>query len=535
MRECALSPFKHSTFTVMWTAALISNIGTWMHSVGAGWLMTTLSPTPLIIALVQTATTLPVFLFALPAGALADIFNRRTLLLLTNGFMLAAALLFAALVWMELITAESLLLFTFLLGAGAAFMAPAWQAMIPEMVPREELPQAVALGGISINLSRAVGPALAGMLIGVYGMVLPFAANAVSFVVIIAALLWWKYQIPAVSHALPPEHVVSAMKTGIRYAWHSRPLKYTMWHVSGYMFFANAVWGLLPIIAKNQFSADAAFFGWLMSAIGIGAIAGALFLPRLKNRLNANQLVATGSMITALMTCYFATGSDSLLAIIAGFIFGVGWILVLATVNVSAQQALPDWVRARGLAVFLMVFFGSMSLGTTFWGWLAGATSIMHALVVASIGAIVFVGLSYRFKLQQGKHLNFAPSLHWPEPMVHGRVTYEAGPVIIQIRYHVADKDRDNFLSAIYRLKTARQRGGAYRWGVYEDAAHSGYFIEHFAEESWLAHMRHHERVTHVDKALQDAVLAFHQDKNPPEVQHFIAAYPSKKQSLSNR
>lgn len=529
--ESALAPFRHRTFTVLWLAALISNIGTWMHSVGAGWLMASLSPTPLVVALVQTATTLPVFLFALPAGALADIFNRRSLLLLTNGFMFAAASAFAALVWMEQVTAELLLLFTFLLGTGSAFMAPAWQSAIPQMIPKEDLPQAVALGGISINLSRAIGPALAGMLIVTYGMALPFAANAISFIIIIAALLWWKYPTPAVNHMLPPERVVSAMKAGMRYAWHSQPLKHTMWHVMGFMFFANAAWGLLPIISKNQFSADAAFFGLLMGAIGIGAILGALCLPQLKTRLNANQLVALGTVITALIIGYFAVGSDPTLAIIAGFIFGIGWILVLATINVSAQQALPDWVRARGLAVFLMVFFGSMSLGAAFWGWLAGETSIMHALFAASTGAIVFTGLAYRFKLQQGQYLDFTPSLHWPEPVVRENVTHDAGPVIIQIKYNVAENDREDFLHAIYRLKAARQRDGAYHWGVYEDAAQSGCFIEHFAEESWAAHLRHHERVTHADKALQDTVLAFHQGRNAPEVRHYIAAYPPGKKA----
>ncbi len=515
----------------MWIAALISNIGTWMHAVGAGWLMTSLSPTPLVIALVQTATTLPVFLFVLPAGALADIFNRRTLLLLTNGFMLFAASVFAALVWMKMVTAEVLLLFTFLLGTGTAFMTPAWQAMIPKMVPKKDLPQAVALGGISINLSRAIGPALAGILIGAYGMALPFAANAASFLIIITALLWWKYRMPIVNHPLPPERIVSAVKAGVRYAWHSRPLMHTMWHVLGYMFFANAAWGLLPIISKNQFSTDATFFGLLMGAVGIGAITGALFLPRLKNKLNANQLVVAGSIITALIICYFAFGNDPLLAIVAGFIFGVGWILVLATVNVSAQQALPDWVRARGLAVFLMVSSGSMSLGAAFWGWFAGATSIMYALLSAGIGVMVFTALSYRFKLQQGQHLDFTPSLHWPEPVVHEKVTHDAGPVIIQIRYSIAEKDCEDFLRAIYRLKAARQRDGAYHWGVYKDTECSGSFVEHFVEESWVAHMRHHERVTRADKVLQDDVLAFHQGTRSPEVRHFIAAYPSKKQN----
>lgn len=519
----------------MWLAALISNIGTWMHSVGAGWLMASLSPTPLIVTLVQTATTLPVFLFALPAGALADIFNRRTLLLLANVFMFAAASVFAALVWIERVTAELLLFFTFLLGAGTAFMAPAWQAVIPKMIPRENLPQAVALSGIGINLSRAVGPALSGALIGIYGIALPFAANAVSFIIIIAALLWWTYQAPVVSHTLPPERIISAMKTGIRYAWHSRALKHTMWHVLGFMFFANAVWGLLPIIAKNQLNGDAPFFGQLMGAIGAGAIAGAFLLSRLKARLSANQLVAAGSTGTALMTGYFAIAQDQILAIPAALIFGVSWILVLSTVNVSAQQALPDWVRGRGLAVFLMVFFGSMSLGAAFWGWLAGMTSVMHALFAAASGAIVFMIFSSRFELQQGQYLNFTPSLHWPEPVVHDRVTYGAGPVMIQIRYNVAEKNREAFLYAIYQLKAARQRDGAYNWGVYEDAEHKGCFVEHFIEDSWVEHLRHHERVTYADKALQDKVLAFHQGGKAPEVWHFVAAYPSKKQSLSNR
>lgn len=208
---------------------------------------------------------------------------------------------------------------------------------------------------------------------------------------------------------------------------------------------------------------------------------------------------------------------------------------MLSTVNVSAQQALPDWVRGRGLAVFLMVFFGSMSLGAAFWGWLAGMTSVMHALFAAASGAIVFMIFSSRFELQQGQYLNFTPSLHWPEPVVHDRVTYGAGPVMIQIRYNVAEKNREAFLYAIYQLKAARQRDGAYNWGVYEDAEHKGCFVEHFIEDSWVEHLRHHERVTYADKALQDKVLAFHQGGKAPEVWHFVAAYPSKKQSLSNR
>jgi len=521
----AFSPFKHSVFTVMWVAALISNIGTWMHSVGAAWLMTSLSPSPLVVALVQTASTLPIFLFALPAGALADIFNKRILLLMTNGLMLLAAAVFTLMVWRQVISAPLLLLFTFLLGAGAAFMAPAWQAIIPDLVDKHDLPQAVALGGISINLSRAIGPALAGVLMSTYGQSMPFIANTLSFGVIVLALWWWQYHHQRQSHHLPPERVWSAMKTGLRYARYSQPLKATMWHVAGFMFFAHAFWGLLPIISKHQLQGEATFFGLLTGAIGLGAVAGALTLPRLKMLLSANQLVALGSLGTSVVTGCFAFLTHPMLALVLSLIFGVSWILVLPSVNVSAQQALPDWVRARGLAVYMMVFFGSMSLGAAFWGWFAGMTSIETAMVTAAVGGVAFILLSYNSQLQQGSQLDLSPSNHWPEPLVHEHVKADIGPVIILISYQIAEQDVDAFLKAIARLKAIRRRSGAHKWGVYEDTEQQGLFVEHFMEDSWAEHLRHHERVTLSDKPIQDAVLAFHQGNEAPKVQHLLATH----------
>ncbi len=523
-KESALSPFKHQAFAIMWIAALISNIGTWMHSVGAGWLMTNLSPSPLIISLVQTSTTLPIFLFALLAGALADIFNRRILLLIINCLMLIVASTFAILVYSGNITAELLLIFTFLFGAGAAFIAPAWQAIIPQIVSKEELPQAVTLGGISMNISRAIGPALAGLCISFYGLSSPFIANAISFIAIIMALLWWKYTVPAQSgKTLPPERVVSAIKAGVRYAIHSNPLKSTMWHIAGFMFFANAYWGLLPIISKHQLHGNATFFGSLMGAVGFGAIIGALFMPKLQSKFSANQMVTIGTIGTSLVTLYFAVVENQILAVITSLCFGMSWLLVLASVNVSAQQALPDWVRARGLSAFLMVFFGSMSLGAAFWGWLAVLLSIKTSLFVASIGGITFIAFSYKAELQQGKNLDFTPSLHLKDPVTHSFIHNDEGPVIIQIYYNIAMVNREAFLKAIYKLKHSRMRDGAYQWGVYEDTERQGYFIEFFMEESWGAHLRHHTRITNTDKQLQDIVIAFHNDTEPPQVRHFLA------------
>ena len=531
-KPSALSPFKHRTFTIMWLAALVSNIGTWMHSVGASWLMTDLSPSPLLIALVQSAAMLPMFLFALPAGALADIFNRRTLLLLTNSFMLVAAILFALLVWRGEATALWLLLFTFCLGAGTAFMAPAWQAVIPRMVPREDLPQAIALGGISMNLSRAVGPAVAGILISLYGLASPFILNALSFIFIILALAWWKYQSPTPSRTLPPERVLPAMRAGTRYAWHSQPMKNTLWHVLGFMFFANAFWGLLPLISRSQLEGDATFFGFLMGAIGTGGILGAFLLPTFKEYLNANRLVATGGAGAALVIGLFAFTRSPIVALGASFLFGLSWILVLSTLNVSAQLALPDWVRARGLAVYLMTFSGSMSLGAAFWGWLADAASIQTAMLGAAIGALLFIAFAYRFELQQGEHLDLSPSHYWPEPVTHHDIQHDAGPVLVQVSYRIEETDRAAFLEALYALRASRKRNGAYRWGIYEDTRQPGVYVEYYLEETWAEHLRHHDRLPHADTPLQETVLTFLTDGRPPRVQSFLAAHrPDRRRS----
>lgn len=491
--------------------------------VGASWLMSSLSASPLVIALVQTFTTLPVFLFALPAGALADIFNRRTILLIANIMMLLSAAIFSWVVYKGIVTINLLLIFTFVLGVGAALMSPAWQAAAPKIVPPDELPQAIALSGLSMNISRAIGPPLAGVFISTYGITSPFIANAISFLAISMALLWWKYEDQSHNSTLPPERVWQAIKIGIRHACNSKPLLASMWHVLGFMFFANAFWALMPLISKIKLAGGAVFFGIMMGGIGFGAVCGAILLPKLKEHLNANQLVVVGTVLTASMTAYFSFMGNQISAIVASFAFGMGWIFVLVSINVSAQQALPDWVRARGLSVFIMVFFGGMSLGTFFWGWLATHTSIETALLSASIGGVVFIFLSYRATLQQGADVNFSASHHWPLSFVYKKIPYDIGPVIIQIYYQIEESDREKFLKAIYHLGMARKRNGAFKWGIYEDVEFSGSFIEHFMEDSWAAHMRHHDRVTHADKKYQDIVATFHQGESPPKVKHFIS------------
>ena len=518
------APFRYPTFAVLWSATLISNIGTWMHSIGASWLMTDLSTSPLMVSLVQTATTLPIVFFALLAGAIADIFNRRTLLMVTNVGLLTTVIVFAILVWQARVTPWVLLGFTFIIGSFTAFMAPAWQAIVPRMVGQSDLPQAVALSGISVNLSRAIGPALAGVLISLYGITTPFAANATSFIVILGALWWWKNESPRTGQTLPSEKVWRAMRAGLRYARYSTPLKNTLWNALGFMFFANTFWSLLPVVARNQLNGDATFFGFLMGAIGLGAVTGVVVLTKLRERFNANQIVLLGSLLTASVTAYVAVSTQPLIAIMVSTLFGAGWVLVLASVNVSAQQALPDWVRARGLSIYMMIVFGSMSLGSAFWGWFADMTSVTSALLLSAVGNVLAIWFARRFELQQGQGMDLTPSFHWPAPSTFAQIGNDAGPVIIEVRYSIRPEDRCDFLQAIEALKALRKRDGAYNWCVYEDVEREGCYVEHFMEHSWVEHLRHHERVTQADKPLQDKVRAFHQGDQPPVVNHYLSA-----------
>ncbi|MCZ0963850.1 MFS transporter, partial [Paracoccus benzoatiresistens] len=358
----AWSPFRQKAFAVLWVATVVSNIGTWMNDVGAGWLMTSLAPSPQIVAMVQAATTLPVFLFAILAGAVADIVDRRKLLLVVNIALAVVAFAVAAVVQAEAMTPVLLLIFTFLLGSGAAFIAPAWQAIVPKLVPRQDLTAAVALNSMGINISRAIGPAVAGVLIAAFGLVWPFALNAVSTLVVIAALIWWRPKAEPV-RKLPAEHVFGAMVAGLRYAVFTHPLRLVLVRAAGFFLFASAFWAMLPLVARDVLDGGAGLYGALLASVGVGAVGGALVLPGLRTRLGPDRTVILGTAGTAIVLVVLALVPGQAPALLAGLVAGASWIAVLSSLNVAAQSALPDWVRARGLAIYLTVFSGVMSLG----------------------------------------------------------------------------------------------------------------------------------------------------------------------------
>jgi MFS family permease len=519
--SAAWSPFRHATFTVLWSATVVSNVGTWMYTAASGWLMTILNPDPLIVSLIQVAMTLPMFLFALPAGALADIFDRRRLLMVAEIGITAVSTIFAILVWLDAVTPASLLVFSFLTGVGGALTAPAWQSTVPELVPRRDLQPAVVLNGIGINISRAVGPALGGIITAAWGIAAPFWINAVSNLGVIAALIWWHPPQKSARH-LPAERFWSAMRHGLRYARHNPHLRATLTRAVGFFLFASAYWALLPLVARNQIAGGPKLYGVLLGAIGLGAIVGAFCLPWLKPKLGPNRLTAAGTIGTAVTLALFGVASDPATALLASVIAGFSWIAVLSALNVSAQVALPEWVRGRGLSLFVTVLFGAMTVGSVIWGKLAGMVGLPAAHFVAAAGALLAMLATWRWKLQTGA-IDLTPSMHWPAPIATHGVEQDQGPVLVTVEYRIDPKDRDAFLAALERLAQERRRDGAYAWGVFEDAAEEGWMVETFWVESWLEHLRQHERVTNADRVLQDTVLRFHTG-GTPKITHLIAA-----------
>jgi MFS family permease len=473
------------------------------------------------VSLVQVATALPMFLFAIPAGALADIMDKRLFLIVGESSITITSVMFAAIVWLNLATPFNLLLFTFLTSIASTLTSPAWQAVVPQLVPRAELSPAVAANSVGMNVSRAVGPALSGIMVAKVGIAAPFWVNAFSNLGVIGALLWWRPQ-KTTKKTLPVERFGSAIRTGLRHARHNSHLRATLIRAVAFFLFASAYWALLPLITRTQIAGGPSLYGYLLGAIGASAVGTALVLPPLKKRVGADGLVGIGSILTAIALALFGLASDWPLALVASIAAGASWIAVVASLNVSAQVALPDWVRGRGLAIFVTVFFGALSLGSAIWGEVANYLGLPTAHFLAAGGLFIGIPLTWRWKLQTGAEIDLTPSMHWPTPVLSHQVENDRGPVLVTVEYNIIPQDRERVLAALERLGRERRRDGAYAWGIFEDTAKEGRFVETFLVESWLEHLRQHERVTNADRVLQKAIGNFLQSK--PIVTHLIAA-----------
>lgn len=517
-RWSAWRPLRQPMFRNLLAADLLSDIGTFMQGVGAAWLMVSQGAGPLLVALTQTASALPFFLLALPAGAIGDIFDRRKLILTTEVWMLSAAVALAALTLLHLITPWILLLLTLALSMGDALEAPTWRAVLPEVVPEEDLLPAMALNGIEFNLARAIGPALGGFLIAVAGVGTAFTLNALSFLGVLWVIARWRR--PRRLQSVPRETLSGATRAAIRYTRNAPVMLTVLGRIAVIMFFASPFWALLPTVA-HQLSRSATLYGVLLAVFGGGAILGAMVLQRGRSLLSADTMLAIGTTLFAGTLWATATFKWIVPLCVAIAVGGAAWTAVMSLTSTIMQNAAPDWVRARAQAVFMLVYMGAWAGGSAFWGYIAGHRGAHFSFVAAAIGTAASPLLVFISRLPD-KAPNLSTWDHWRKPMLMGEAAMEEGPVLVTVEYEIEAKDANEFLAALEKFSRVRRRDGASRWGVYFDTEHPTRYLETFIVESWAEHLRQHTRLTQADSELEERVSRF--GRGPNKVRHFIYA-----------
>ena len=519
--ESAWSPLYRPFFRALWIANLVSLTGTWMHEVGTAWLMTSLTMSPFTVSLIQTATTLPIFLVALPAGALADIVDRRRLLIFTQVWMLMAALGLGIATLAGSVSPILLLFFVFVLSLGAAINGPAWQSIIPELVSREEMASAVTLGSVGFNIARAIGPALGGFVVSLVGPGFTFLLNAISFCGVVVVLKRWR-RVPQES-TLPAERLIGAMRTGLRYVRNAPPVKSVLIHTLIFSVFTCALWAFLPIVAREYLLLSSVGYGMLLGFFGGGALVGAYLLPKIRSRFSLNNIVAGTTILMALTIAGLATVRSFI--IILGILAagGMAWLILISVFSIAVQAVIPSWVRGRVLSVFMLVFFGGFAGGSMLWGALAVWIGIPHTLLGVAVLLLMGIVLTQKYKLPTGEDLDLTPVQQLPSYLAAKGITNEERPVLVVIDRKIDQGEEVNFLETVRPLKMLRLRDGAIRWNLFRDVTDPSHFIESFIVESWIEYLRQHERSTVSDREIEERVDAFHVSDVPPETHHYIA------------
>jgi len=514
------SPLRNAVFRGLWIATIVSNVGSWMQDVGAGWLMTELSSSPSMVALVEAADSLAIMLLALPAGAVADIVDRRRLLIAIQAYLMVVAATLGVLTLLGETTAWMLLGFTFALGVGAAMMMPAWSAIVPDLVSREELSSAVALNSVAINASRAIGPSIAGLLVAAVGPWLVFVLNALSYIGIIAVLIGWRREHR--KSTLPAERFMSALRVGMRFIWHADALQAVLIRGIGFFVFASATWSLFPLIVRRELGRGPEIYGLLLTCIGVGAVAGAMLLPRVRAKVSRDALVAGATALYAVAALALAYVQNIGLLAVAMLATGVAWISILSALQVAAQMTLPPWVRARGLAAFVVVLMGGMALGSILWGQVATRIGIPAALTIAAAGMALAIVATWRFKLGAHQLLDFTPTMDWPLPVLAETPEPDV-PVMVTITYHTQPDKRAEFVAAMQEVRKMRRRNGAYFWQLFHDSEDPTRFIETFMDESWMEHLRQHERASVADREIQRRAKQYLVEGGSTRSSHWLA------------
>jgi MFS family permease len=511
-------PLRLPIFRNLLVADLISDMGTFMQSVGAAWLMVSQGAGPLLVALTQTASAFPFFLLALPAGALGDIFDRRKLILTTEIWMFSISVVLAVLTVLHLITPWVLLLLTLALSIGDALEAPTWRAVLPELVPKEGLMPAISLNGIEFNLARAIGPALGGFLIVAAGIGTVFWLNAASYLGVLWVIARWKR--PPVQPGPLRESVSGAIRAAVRYTRNAPEILTVLGRIGCVMFFASAFWALLPTVA-HELRHSATLYGLLLAVFGAGAVLGAMALQRTRALFSSDALLALGTTVFAASLWGVATFKSVALLCVAILIGGMAWTAIISLMTTVMQNLAPDWIRARAMAVFMLVYMGTWTAGSAFGGYIAGLQGTHFSLIAAATGTAVCPILLLISRLPDTP-VDLGAWDHWGKPMLVGDIDPSQGPVLVTVEYEVDPKKADEFLEALHKFARVRRRDGASRWGVYRDTEHPERYIETFIVESWAEHSRQHERLTRADRDLEENVGRF--ESKAIKVRHFIYA-----------
>ncbi len=515
------TPFMYALFRAIWIAGLVSNVGTWMQNVAGVWLVTMLTTSALLVALMQTATSLPAFLLSLPAGAMADLIDRRRLLLFTQGFMAVVATGLGLLTLMDGISAYGVLGFTFLLGMGAALNAPIWQAVATELVPRAALPSAITLNGVSNNIARAIGPAIGGAIIAYYSAGWVFLLNGVSFLGTWAVVYFWKREATVTNG--PAENFMGALRAGMRYVQYSPAIYGVLVRTFAFAFGAAAMWGLVSVVIARKLHLSSGHYGVMLSWLGAGAVTGAFLMGRAGSRLNVNQRVLLGVLAFAGTNLALALVAQIYLLYAVMFLSGIAWLMVMTSFSTTVQLSVPKWVQARVISVYMLVFQAGLSVGSLVWGELADHLSLEISLLAAAGWMLLSALLALPFPMRSAEGLDLAPAEYWPAPEMAGAVDPDDGPVVVMIEYHVAPADWPAFRLAAEQLKRLRLRDGALRAGVFSDVANPTLITEFFYVATWGEHQRQHHRFTREDQAVEAQVRHFHAGPAEPRVTHFLA------------
>ncbi|WP_040748875.1 MFS transporter [Nocardia transvalensis] len=516
------SPLASRIFRALWIAQLVSNLGTWMQTVGAQWLLVGEPNAATLVSLVQTATTLPVMLLAVPSGVLADLVDRRRLLLGAQTAMAVTAAVLAIVTSTGHITPPLLLTLLFILGVGQALTAPAWQAIQPELVPRNQIPAAAALGSMGFNVGRAVGPAIAGALVSLAGPTLVFGLNAASFAGIVAVLIWWRR--PSDEQDLPAERPIAALAAGLRFIRAAPAIRRVLLRSLLFIAPGSALWALLPVVAHARLGLGSSGYGLLLGALGVGAVLGATQLSRLRRVLSPTRLLAVASVLFGVATLAAAVVSSLPIVLLCLVLGGFAWMNSMSTLNATMQLLLSSWVRARGMSVYQLVFMGGQALGSLAWGLVAGAfgtvTALLAATALLALCAISTVVLPIKVTT-----IDTTPASYWPEPVLDFQPDPDDGPVLILVTYHVPDDTAADFTAAMARVGRSRQRTGAMEWRLYRDVGVADRYVEAFVVRSWQEHIRQHQvRLTAQDRLAEQRIEEF--VVGEARTRHLVAVQP---------